>query len=122
MHPRPRTLCVALLALATAVSEGSDPSTATLPPPQVQPAPGTPAVAEANRGGVSFYAADAAGLRTKSGADEARRELTATADALHAASESESSLGARPGMTRLLERNEVTLGLDPSSGLGALAP
>jgi VWFA-related protein len=78
-------------------------------------------ISEANRGGVAFYAADAAGLRTKSGADETRRELTATADALQAASESDTSLGARPGMTRLLERNEEMLRLDPSSGLGALA-
>lgn len=78
-------------------------------------------ISEANRGGVSFYAADAAGLRTKSAADEARRELTATADAIQAATESDTSLGARPGMTRLLERNEEMLRLDPASGLGGLA-
>lgn len=78
-------------------------------------------VAEANRGGVSFYAVDAAGLRTKSPADEMRRELVATADAIGASTESDSSLGARSGMTRLLERNEDMLRLDPSSGLGALA-
>jgi hypothetical protein len=78
-------------------------------------------IAEANRGGVSFYAADAAGLRTKSAADEARRELAATADAVQAATESDTTLGARSGMTRLLERNEAILRLDPASGLGALA-
>ena len=78
-------------------------------------------ISEANRGGVSFYAADAAGLRTKSAADEMRRELTATSDALQAATESDSSLGARSGMTRLLERNEDALRFDPASGLGALA-
>jgi len=78
-------------------------------------------ISEANRGGVSFYAADAAGLRTKSAADEMRRELTATSDAIQAATESDSSLGARSGMTRLLERNEDALRLDPASGLGALA-
>ena len=78
-------------------------------------------ISEANRGGVSFYAADAAGLRTKSAADEARRELTATADAIQSATESDSSLGARTGMTRLLERNEDMLRFDPASGLGALA-
>jgi hypothetical protein len=32
-------------------------------------------IAEANRGGITFYAADAGGLRTVSAADEARREL-----------------------------------------------
>ena len=32
-------------------------------------------IAEANRSGITFYAADAAGLRTVSGADETRREL-----------------------------------------------
>lgn len=78
-------------------------------------------ISEANRGGVSFYAADAAGLRTRSAADEARRELTATADAIQAATESDTTLGARSGMTRLLERNEDLLRLDPASGLGALA-
>ena len=78
-------------------------------------------ISEANRGGVSFYAADAAGLRTKSGADEMRRELTATSDALQAATESDSTLGTRTGMTRLLERNEDALRFDPASGLGALA-
>jgi VWFA-related protein len=78
-------------------------------------------IAEANRGGVSFYAADAAGLRTKSAADEARRELTAAADAIQAASESDTTLGARPGLTRMLERNEELLRFDPASGLGALA-
>ena len=78
-------------------------------------------ISEANRGGVSFYAADAAGLRTKSAADEMRRELTATSDALQAATESDSTLGARSGMTRLLERNEDSLRFDPASGLGALA-
>ena len=78
-------------------------------------------ISEANRGGVSFYAADAGGLRTKSAADEMRREVTATADALQAATESDSTLGSRSGMTRLLERNEDALRLDPASGLGALA-
>lgn len=78
-------------------------------------------ISEANRGGVSFYAADAAGLRTKSAADEMRRELTATSDALQAATESDSTLGTRTGMTRLLERNEDALRFDPASGLGALA-
>ena len=78
-------------------------------------------ISEANRGGVSFYAADAAGLRTRSAADEARRELAVTADAIQGATESDTTLAARTGMTRLLERNEDVLRLDPSSGLGALA-
>jgi VWFA-related protein len=79
-------------------------------------------IAEANRGGVSFYAADAAGLRTRSAADEARRELTAVADAAQAAGEGNpTAIGDRTTLTRMLERNEEILRLDPASGLGALA-
>jgi VWFA-related protein len=78
-------------------------------------------ISEANRGGVSFYAADAGGLRTRSAADEMRRELTATADAVQATTGGTTALGANSAMTRLLERNEDALRLDPASGLGALA-
>jgi VWFA-related protein len=78
-------------------------------------------ISEANRGAVSFYAVDAAGLRVKSAADETRRELSATADAIQAATHSDATLAARSGMTRLLERNEDVLRFDPASGLGALA-
>ena len=45
MNPRPRALCVALLALAV-VSAASESATPTLQPQQAQPAPGTPPVAE----------------------------------------------------------------------------
>jgi VWFA-related protein len=48
-------------------------------------------VAEANRGGVTFYAADAAGLRTVSSASETRRDLASIAQVL------EDPESARPG-------------------------
>ena len=48
-------------------------------------------VAEANRGGVTFYAADAAGLRTVSSASETRRDLASIAQVLR-----EPRLGASP--------------------------
>ena len=70
-------------------------------------------ISAANRGGVSFYAADAAGLRVRSAAEEARRELAVI---------SSSSGYERTGpLTRRLEHNEDVLRLDPASGLGALA-
>jgi VWFA-related protein len=81
-------------------------------------------IAEANRNGITFYAADAAGLRTRSAADEARRELAGIVQEIR-----QGEL-ARPGggpdspsrpMTKALERNEDILRLDPKSGLGALA-
>ncbi len=48
-------------------------------------------VAEANRGGVTFYAADAAGLRTVSSASETRRDLASIAQVL------ENPDSAKPG-------------------------
>ena len=80
-------------------------------------------ISEANRGGVSFYAADAAGLRVRS----ARRR-----DAARARAPSPTSIGSATetrqharrdssAMTRLMERNEDVLRFDPASGLGALA-
>jgi VWFA-related protein len=81
-------------------------------------------IAEANRGGITFYAADAGGLRTVSGADETRRELAGIVQEIR-----QGEL-ARPGggpdapsrpMTKALERNEDILRLDPKSGLGTLA-
>jgi VWFA-related protein len=70
-------------------------------------------VSAANRGGVSFYAADAAGLRVRSAAEETRREVAVM---------SSSSGYERTGpLTRRLEHNEAVLRLDPASGLGALA-
>lgn len=92
-------------------------------PPQVASTLRT-VIAEANRGGVTFYAADAAGLRTVSGADEARRELAGIVEEIR-----QGEL-ARPGggpdapsrpMTKALERNEDILRLDPKSGLSTLA-
>ena len=47
-------------------------------------------ISAANRGGVSFYAADAAGLRVRSAADEIRRELALDAPA-------PAAPGLRPG-------------------------
>ncbi len=78
-------------------------------------------ISEANRGGVSFYAADAAGLRVRSAADETRREVSTMADAIGSATETDNTLGGQQSMTRLMERSGDALRLDPASGLGALA-
>jgi VWFA-related protein len=81
-------------------------------------------IAEANRGGITFYAADAGGLRTVSAADEARRELAGIVEEIRQGERTPAGGGAaqpsRP-MTKALERNEDILRLDPKSGLGALA-
>jgi VWFA-related protein len=69
-------------------------------------------ISAANRGGVSFYAADAAGLRVRSSAEETRRELAVIADA--------SSSWTGP-ISRRLEHNEDVLRLDPASGLDTLS-
>ena len=78
-------------------------------------------VSEANRGGVSFYAADAAGLRVRSAADETRRETSTIADSISSATETDNTLSGQQGMMRLMERSEDVLRFDPASGLGALA-
>jgi VWFA-related protein len=100
-------------------------------------------VSEANRGGVTFYAAEAGGLRTVSGADETRRELAGivqetsqgqmqggkpTPQSTNLPSpENRPNTGGLAGtssgrpMTAALERNEDVLRLDPASGLGHLA-
>jgi VWFA-related protein len=70
-------------------------------------------ISAANRGGVSFYAADAAGLRVRSASDETRRELAVISGS--------SGYGRTGPLTRKLEHNEDVLRLDPASGLGALA-
>jgi VWFA-related protein len=73
-------------------------------------------VSEANRGGVTFYTADAAGLRTVSSASETRRDLASIAQVM------EQSDRAKPGeLMKAIERNEDILRSDPHSGLGALA-
>lgn len=109
-------------------------------PPQVASALQS-VVSEANRSGITFYAADAAGLRTVSGSDEARREMAAIVEEAAQAQlqgghsepgqsrnpESQATQGSLAGtasgrpMTATLERNEDILRSDPASGLGTLA-
>jgi VWFA-related protein len=73
-------------------------------------------VSEANRGGVTFYAADAAGLRTVSSASETRRDLASVTQVL------ENPDSAKPGeLLKAIERKEDLLRSDPQSGLAALA-
>jgi VWFA-related protein len=73
-------------------------------------------VSEANRGAVTIYAADAAGLRTVSSASETRRDLASVSQVL------ENRDSARPGeLLKAIERNEDLLRSDPQSGLSALA-
>ena len=81
----------------------------------------TSVISEANRSGVSFYAVDAAGLRTRSAADETRRELTTASDAIGGATILDNTLGGQQAMTRMIERSGDVLRMDPASGLGALA-
>jgi VWFA-related protein len=82
-------------------------------PPRVQDTLDT-VISEANRGGVSFYAVDAVGLRTVSGSDEARREIAGLVeDGLRGP--------GRAPMSKRLERNQDVLRYDPESGLGELA-
>lgn len=80
-------------------------------------------VAEANRGGITFYAVDAAGLRTVSAADEARRELAGIVEEIRQGAQGAAGGTGAPSrpMTKALERNEDMLRFDPRSGLGALA-
>lgn len=81
----------------------------------------------ANRAGVIVYAADAAGLRARSSADEARRTIETLRTRLHLVQAAAS--GARgPGAAEmgdsglaLLEQNEDALRLAPASGLARLA-
>lgn len=77
-------------------------------------------VSEANHGGVTVYAADAAGLRTVSGADEARREVAGLVAEMREGERPSAAASGRP-MTQVLERNEDILRSDPASGLGILA-
>ena len=92
-------------------------------PPRVAPTLRA-VIAEANRGGVTFYTADAGGLRTVSGADETRRELAGIVEEIRQGERGPAGGGpgapSRP-MTKALERNEDILRLDPKSGLGMLA-
>ena len=74
-------------------------------------------VAEANRGAVTIYAADAAGLRTASGAQESRRELATLEAELHDPTASSQNRV----LTKAMERNEDILRSDPQGGLSRLA-
>jgi VWFA-related protein len=84
-------------------------------------------MAAANRGNVSVYAVDAAGLRARSAADETRRSietLRTRLELVQAAPPGTRGPGAaemgESGLS-LLEQNEDTLRLAPESGLGQLA-
>jgi VWFA-related protein len=86
-------------------------------------------VAAANRANVSIYAADAGGLRPASAADETRRTIDSLQTRLQLQDDGAGNPLSRGGSARdpatsglaLLERNEDTLRLAPSSGLGQLA-
>jgi len=80
-------------------------------------------ISGANRGGVTFYAADAAGLRVHSASEETRRELNLITDASSASTVTGDATlsAAQQPMSRIMERSENVLRLDPASGLGALA-
>jgi VWFA-related protein len=80
-------------------------------------APFQAVVAEANRDGVTFYAADAAGLRTVSTAEESRRELASIVDELRR----QDAVSSGRSMTQVLERNEDILRSDPKGSLARLA-
>ncbi len=73
-------------------------------------------VSEANRGGVAFYTADAAGLRTVSSASETRRDLASIAQVM------DQPDRAKPGeLMKAIERSEDILRSDTQSGLATLA-
>jgi len=74
---------------------------------------------EANRGNVSFYAIDVAGLRTESKTAETRREMSSRNELRMA--QLGSSADPNGPMTKDLERNEDLLRLNPESGLSQLA-
>lgn len=74
----------------------------------------------ANRNNVSFYTIDAAGLRTESKTEEARKEIASRSD-LRMTQEANNTQDSNGPMTKGLERNEDVLRLNPDSGLGQLA-
>ncbi|HEX6622782.1 MAG TPA: VWA domain-containing protein [Pyrinomonadaceae bacterium] len=78
-------------------------------------------IGNANRANVSIYAVDAAGLRVESTTAETQRELQAIG--ARRQRQAASGLEDRSGqpMSRVLERNEDVLRLNPESGLGQLA-
>jgi VWFA-related protein len=77
-------------------------------------------VSAANRANVSVYAIDAAGLRAESALAETRNELEMTAK--ERLRQTSSSRDPTDGpMTRMVERTEDLLRLDPQTGLARLA-
>jgi len=72
----------------------------------------------ANRGNVSFYSIDVAGLRTESKTAETGREINSRSELRIAQLGNAEQNGP---MTKGLERNEDLLRLNPDSGLGQLA-
>jgi len=76
-------------------------------------------ISEANRGNVSFYSVDVAGLRTESKNSETRKEINSRSEVRMAQLGSTSDPSGP--MTKELERNEDILRLNPDSGLGQLA-
>lgn len=89
-------------------------------PPAVQ-AQFRAVVGNANRANVSIYTVDAAGLRAESPNAEARREVESLgARRIRQTSTGLEDTSGQP-MSRLLERNEDLLRLNPQSGLGELA-
>jgi VWFA-related protein len=79
-------------------------------------------IASANRANVSVYAIDAAGLRVHSGSKEVAEEVARNAQTrLRQEEAAGSGRPSRDAMSRIMERNEVALRLNPESGLGQLA-
>jgi VWFA-related protein len=76
-------------------------------------------ISEANRGGVSFYSVDVAGLRTQSKLAETRQEINSRSE-LRSAQLGSTTDPSGP-MTKELERNEDLLRSNPETGLGQLA-
>lgn len=78
-------------------------------------------VSNANRANVSIYAVDAAGLRAESPNAETQREIQSLgARRIRQTSTGLDDTSGQP-MSRVLERNEDLLRLNPESGLGQLA-
>ena len=78
-------------------------------------------IANANRSNVSVYAMDAAGLRTHSLNEETRKEMMQSNARRQRLLESGRDDGTTGSMSKILERNEDLLRLNPESGLGQLA-
>jgi VWFA-related protein len=78
-------------------------------------------IANANRANVSIYAVDAAGLRVESSTAETRRELQSIAAQRQRQVATGNEDRSGQPMSRVMERNEDVLRLNPESGLGQLA-